>query len=108
MSVLSRDRQRRTQFHRLLTAGKFEEVQKQVDLEIKSDNNDAIALYTRAKLAEKRKDYERAIEDYGKVLQLDPTFFNAAYSKASCENMIGKYDDAIETYNLAFKQDTEE
>ena len=59
----------------------------------------------RAKLAEKEKDYEKAIEDYGKVLQLDPSFFNAAYSKASCENIVGRYDDAIATYNLAFTKD---
>ena len=39
------------------------------------------------------------------MLELDPSFFNAAYAKASCENIIGRYDDAIETYNLAFKKD---
>ena len=59
----------------------------------------------RAKLAEKEQNYEQAIEDYGKVLSLDPSFFNAAYSKASCENIIGRYDDAIATYNLAFTKD---
>ena len=58
-----------------------------------------------AKLAEKEKKYEQAIEEYGKVLQLDPSFFNAAYSKASCENIIGRYDDAIATYDLAFTKD---
>ena len=70
-----------------------------------TDNEDAVTLFMRAKLAEKEKNYEQAIEDYGKVLAIDPTFFNAAYSKASCENIIGRYDDAIETYNLAFTKD---
>lgn len=52
-------------------------------------------MYTRAKLAEKHKKYEQAIIDFGKVLELDPGFFNAAYAKASCENILGRYDDAI-------------
>ena len=56
-------------------------------------------------MAEKQKKYAEAIEDFGKVLDLDPGFFNAAYAKASCENIIGRYDDAIVTYNLAFKKD---
>ena len=73
--------------------------------EINTENEDAVTLFIRAKLAEKEKNYEVAIEDYGKVLQLDPAFFNAAYSKASCENIIGRYNDAIETYNLAFTKD---
>lgn len=66
-----------------------------------------MTLYTRAKLAEKQKNYEQAIEDFGKVLELDPSFFNAAYGKASCENIIGRYDDAIATYNLAFAKDVD-
>jgi hypothetical protein len=41
------------------------------------------------------------------VLELDPDFFNAAYAKASCENILGRIDDAIETYNLAFTKDVD-
>lgn len=83
----------------------MEEVQRQISIEIQSNNQDAMTLYTRAKLAEKQRNYEQAIEDFRKVLELDPSFFNAAYSKASCENIIGRYDDAIATYNLAFTKD---
>ena len=39
------------------------------------------------------------------MLELDPNLFNAAYAKAACENIIGRYDDAINTYNLAFTKD---
>ena len=62
-------------------------------------------MYTKAKLEEKQKNYKQAIADFGEVLKLDPNFFNAAYAKASCENIIGLYDDAIETYNLALSKD---
>ena len=106
-SQLSSHRQRRAQYHRMLTAGKHEEVERQISIEIQSNNQDAISLYTRAKLAEKQKSYESAIRDFGKVLELDPNFFNAAYAKAACENIIGRYDDAIATYNLAFSKDVE-
>lgn len=91
----------------MLTAGQVDELQKQITIEIQSNNQDAISLYTRAKLAEKQKNYAQAIEDFGKVLELDPDFFNAAYAKASCENILGRIDDAIETYNLAFKKDVD-
>ena len=105
LSQASCDRQRRAQYHRLLSLGKMDEVEKQVSQELQSNNEDAITLYTRAKLAEKQKRYADAIVDFGKVLQIDPTFYNAAYAKASCENIIGRFDDAIETYNLAFTKD---
>lgn len=70
-------------------------------------NQDAVLVYARAKLAEKQKNYEQAIKDFARVLELDPSFYNAAYAKASCESIIGKYEDAIVTYNLAFAQDSE-
>ena len=51
------------------------------------------------------KDYSKAIEDYEVALKLDSSLHNAAYSKALCENILGRYEDAIETYNLVLAQD---
>ena len=107
MSQVSQSRSRRAQYHRLLTAGKVDEAERQISIEIQSNNQDAILLYTRAKIAEKQKNYELAIEYFGQVLQLDPDFFSAAYGKAGCENIIGRVDDAIETYALAFEKDND-
>ena len=56
-------------------------------------------MYARAKLAEQEKDFERAIDEYEKLLKLEPKFVNAAYSKATCENIVGRYSDAINSYN---------
>jgi hypothetical protein len=39
---------------------------------------------------------------------MDPNFVNAAYSKAACENLVGRYEDAINTYESAFKRDGSE
>jgi len=41
-------------------------------------------------------------------LKLDPAFVNAALSKAACENKIGNYEDAIETYNQAFAMEQDQ
>lgn len=71
------------------------------------ENHDAVLIYTRACLAQKQKNYEQAIADFARVLELDPSFYNAAYAKASCESIIGRYEDAIETYNLAFAKDND-
>lgn len=71
------------------------------------ENQDAVLIYTRACLAQKQKDYEQAIADFARVLELDPSFYNAAYGKASCESIVGRYEAAIETYNLAFAKDTD-
>ena len=106
-SVMSNDRTRRVQYHRMLTKGNLDEVKRQVSIDIQADNQDAISIYTRAKLAEKQKNYEQAISDFEKVLKLDPSFYNAAYGKATCENIIGRYNEAIETYNLAFSKDSD-
>ena len=64
-------------------------------------------MYARAKLAEKEKDFEKAIEEYEKLLKLDPRFINAAYSKATCENIVGRFSDAINSYNQAFANEDE-
>lgn len=62
-------------------------------------------MFMRAKLLEREKKYEQAIDEYAKVLEMDPLFINAAYSKAACENLIGRFDDAILTYESAFSKD---
>ena len=61
-SQISSCRYRRAQYHRLLTAGNVEEIEKQISIDIQSSNQqDAVSIYTRAKLAEKQKNYEQAI-----------------------------------------------
>jgi tetratricopeptide (TPR) repeat protein len=35
-------------------------------------------------------------------LELNPKLINAAFAKAACENKVGRFEEAIETYNEAF------
>ena len=51
-------RRRRSAYHKLLSAGKHAEVKQLVTEEINADNEDAVTIYARAKLAEKEKNYE--------------------------------------------------
>ena len=73
--------------------------------DLENEENDCVTMFMRAKLLEKAKNFEAAIAEYNKVLQNDPTLVNAAYSKAACENLLGRFDDAIQTYETAFKRD---
>jgi len=76
--------------------------------DLETEGDDPVTIFMRAKLLEKAKDFEAAIAEYSKVLATDPNFVNAAYSKAACENLIGRYEDAIVTYEAAFKRDFSE
>lgn len=39
---------------------------------------------------------------------MNPSLINAAFAKAACENKIGKFEEAIDTYNEAFALENEQ
>ena len=59
----------------------------------------------RGQIHERRQEYAEAIADFKRALEINPGLINAAFAKAACENMIGEYEQAINTYNEAFKID---
>ena len=101
----TKSQKRRSLYNNLLKAGREAELQRLIEEELNNGNGDAVVLYAQAKIEEKQENYVKAIELYGKVIQHDPSFFNAAYSKASCECKIDLPNEAIETYNFALSQD---
>ena len=73
--------------------------------EINTDNEDAVTLFMRAKLAEKEQNYEQAIEDYGKVLSLDPK--NVEASRMKILQMVcrqSKYSEAADALRQLFAE----
>ena len=76
--------------------------------DIENEGEDPVTLFMRAKLYEKDKNLDSAILEYKKCLYLDPNFVNAAYGKAACENLLGRFEEAIVTYESAFKRDVSE
>ena len=48
------------------------------------------------------------IEDFTRVLQIDPSHVNAAYARGAAENKRGNYLQAIQDYNMALKMDTQD
>ena len=63
------------------------------------------ALYGRGLAQQKLGRMNQAIEDYTKVMDLDPGHVNAAYARAACYNSKGLFAKAIDDYNLALTKD---
>jgi tetratricopeptide (TPR) repeat protein len=65
----------------------------QLDMkDLNDEEEDAVTIFMRAKLLERERKFEQAIDEFAKVIELDPNFINAAYSKAACENLIGRFE----------------
>ena len=64
-----------------------------------------MSLYNRGMAFEKLNCINEAIDDYSRVLELDPSHVNAAYARAACHNRKGNYSQAIEDYSLALSKD---
>jgi tetratricopeptide (TPR) repeat protein len=65
----------------------------QLDIkDLNDEEEDAVTIFMRAKLLERERKFEQAIDEFAKVIELDPNFINAAYSKAACENLIGRFE----------------
>lgn len=61
----------------------------------------------RGQILEKKGEFNSAINDFQEALKLNPSLINAAFAKAACENKIGNFEDAINTYNEAFAIENE-
>lgn len=60
--------------------------------DLNDEEEDAVTIFMRAKLLERERKFEQAIDEFAKVIEMDPNFINAAYSKAACENLIGRFE----------------
>jgi tetratricopeptide (TPR) repeat protein len=49
----------------------------------------------------------QAIDDYSRVLGLEPGHANAAYRRGACQNRMGNFQQAIEDYQMALEKDQE-
>lgn len=75
------------------------------DQVIKTNPNDALALYNRGFAWVAKKEYEKAIADYNKVIEIDPSYVSAYVIKASVLKVMGEYEKAITNYNKAIEID---
>lgn len=66
-----------------------------------------LALTDRANTYESISEYDEAIEDYGRAIQLNPSYTAAYFNRAEVRYVRGEYDDAIEDYShaIALKPD---
>eukprot|EP00466_Bigelowiella_natans_P003563 jgi/Bigna1/38027/e_gw1.23.137.1 len=63
------------------------------------------ALYNRGIAYQHLGQMGKAIADFSRVLDLDSQHAHAAFARAACQNIIGKFSQAIEDYELALKND---
>ena len=52
------------------------------------------AAYQRGSVCHKLGSLEQAIADFSLVLELEPNHVKAAYSRAACNNLAGRFDAA--------------
>jgi len=71
------------------------------------DNAYAGAYYVRGCAFEKLDMIDQSIDDFSKVLEIDPHHINAAYARGACENKRGNFAKAIDDYNMALAIDKE-
>ena len=71
------------------------------------DQTHAGAYYVRGCAYEKLEMVDQSIEDFTKVLEIDPHHINAAYARGACENKRGNFAKAIDDYNMALAIDKE-
>jgi tetratricopeptide (TPR) repeat protein len=72
---------------------------------LRGDDVDANSFYQRGICNEKLGMLDEAIEDFSRVLELNPNHFNAAYARGSCHNRKGNFAQAIDDYNFALSKD---
>lgn len=64
----------------LLSKGKTEEALANFDKAIASDENNPTLYFNRGVIFDELREIEKATKDYEKALEVDPTFFDAAYN----------------------------
>lgn len=62
---------------------------------INYDSNDADAYYKRANAYYCNDEYENAVNDWNKVLEIDPDYEIDYFNKSNSEYIVGLFQDAI-------------
>lgn len=76
---------------------------KMLDELVKEDGNNAAALYNRAWLYAARNDFEKAVEDYTKAIQIDKGQADIYFNRGLLYVKMEKYDLAVKDFDEAIK-----
>ncbi|MCH8317938.1 MAG: tetratricopeptide repeat protein, partial [Bacteroidetes bacterium] len=61
--------------------------------------------YKRGRSKSKSNDYTGAIEDFNKVIELEPHYPNVYYTRGFCKSKLGHNKDAIQDFNKAIEEE---
>jgi tetratricopeptide (TPR) repeat protein len=79
--------------------GEFDRALDIVNLAIQVDTSDAHLYYIRGAIYYHKKEYGKAVEDYTKVIRLDPNLKREGYNdRGIVYDIMGEYDKAIEDF----------
>jgi len=85
----------------LITTGQTEEALKNFDAAIAADPTNPSLYYNRGIIFDELKEADKAAADYSKALEVDPTFFDAAYNLgAMYYNMGVEWNNKASSYGL--------
>jgi outer membrane protein OmpA-like peptidoglycan-associated protein len=87
----------------------YKEAEEYLNYAIKTDVKFQNAYLVLAEVYWEQKKYDQAVYYYSEGLSIDPSFYPKGYlNKGNLEIKLGKYDDAIKSYNLFIELDTTE
>ena len=71
--------------------------------EKQSESRDATAYYNQGRAYGQKGQYDQAISDYSKAIEIDPKFATAYNNRGIAYRQKGQYDQAISDYNKALE-----
>ncbi len=70
---------------------------------MQTDLNDAFAYNNRGVAYRSKGQYDQAISDFNKALEINPRYARAHYNRGNTYYQMGRYDQAISDYNKALE-----
>ena len=85
-----------------LDMGKPDDARKSLERAIKYEPNSAKAHHNLGNLCRDQNDQDAALQHYQAAINANPAFVEAIVAKAISEQLMGRYEDAVQTYEDAY------
>ncbi len=86
-------------------AGNNEQALETLNNMLKADANNPLAYDLRGTIYTASKDYDRALSDYDRAIELEPSFAQAYYNRGRIYSLLKRYDEALADLQMSAKLD---